>query len=51
MWGDWAVTYRDVIILDARNEVFAVFNLTTNSLADADNRAAFKSLLIAASGG
>ena len=48
VWGDWQVTYRDVIILNPQNEVFAVYNLTTNSLADADNRAELKALLLAA---
>ena len=44
------MTYRDVIILDARNEVFAVFNVTANSLAVEENRAALRALLIAAGG-
>ncbi len=48
VWGDWAVIYRDVIILDPQNEVFAVYNLTVNNLADADKRAELKALLLAA---
>jgi hypothetical protein len=48
VWGDWQVTYRDVIILDPRNEVYAVYNLTSNSLADPTHRAEIKELLLAA---
>lgn len=48
VWGDWAVTYRDVIILTPENEVFAVFNLSVNDLAVPENREALKALLIAA---
>ena len=48
VWGDWTVTYRDVIILTPQNEVFAVYNLTSNTLADAGNRADLKALLLAA---
>ncbi len=33
VWTDWAVTYRDVVVLDGNNEVFGVFNVTSNSLA------------------
>lgn len=48
IWALWNVTYRDVIILDAANREFAVFNLTQNDLANVDRRDALKSLLRAA---
>ncbi len=32
VWSSWNVTYRDVIILDQYNQVYAVYNLSTNSL-------------------
>ena len=47
-WGLWNVTYRDVIILDAENRVYAVYNLTQHDLANAANYQALKSLLLAA---
>src|SRR5258706_9076646 len=33
-WGRWAVTWRDVVILDAENRKAAVFNLTDHDLND-----------------
>jgi hypothetical protein len=44
-WGLWAVTYRDVVVLDPANEVFAVYNLTTHDLADPANYATLKALI------
>ena len=38
VWGDWSVTYRDVIILDHENRPVDVFNLTTYDLSEAANR-------------
>ena len=32
----WAVTYRDVVILDSNNVLVGVFNLTTNNLGSSD---------------
>jgi hypothetical protein len=40
--------YRDVVILDANNEQIDVYNLTTHTLANADNYATMKQKLIAA---
>ena len=40
------LTYRDVIILDADNEVYAVFNLTDNDLDEKANRDALEALLV-----
>ena len=65
VWHDWAITYRDVVILDGENVQVGVFNLTGNSLGeteltqdtdgdgmpDATNYEALRALLIAAAGG
>ena len=48
VWTSWAITYRDVVILDEKNEVYAVYNLTTYDLANANNYATLKNLLIQA---
>jgi hypothetical protein len=48
VWTDWAVAYRDVVILTPDNEVFAVYNLTLHSLADPANRQELADLLRAA---
>ena len=37
---------RDVFILDSRNQVYAVFNLTQHDLADPQNREQIKSLFL-----
>jgi len=47
VWDDWDVTFRDVVILNTSNEKVGVFNLTTHSLAVAENYADLKALLIA----
>jgi hypothetical protein len=65
VWNVWAITYRDVVILDAANVQVGVFNLTGNSLGeteltqdtdgdgtpDTTNYETLKALLIAAAGG
>jgi hypothetical protein len=64
VWQAWAITYRDVVILDYANVQVGVFNLTGNSLGetdltqdtdgdgtpDATNYETLKALLIAAAG-
>ena len=47
-WIAWGVTWRDVRILDSRNQLFAVMNLTANNLALVANRNALKHLLLQA---
>ena len=42
--------YRDVIIVDADNVVYAVYNLTDYDLSDDDNYAALKALFLEAAG-
>lgn len=44
-WGLWAVTPRDVVILDSQNFEVARYNLTQNDLADASNYQQLKALL------
>jgi len=48
VWNDWAVEYRDVVILDADGNFQSVFNLTTYDLADADSQEVLLSLFDAA---
>ena len=45
VWGDWGVTYRDVVILNSSNEVVDVYNLTEHDLASAGSREALKQKL------
>ena len=45
-WDSWSVTFRDVIITDSNNVQVAVYNLTSNDLANSDNFATLKQLLI-----
>src|SRR5213082_3121051 len=42
VWGSWAVTNRDVDILDAANVKVDVYNLTVHSLAKPPNYAFLK---------
>ena len=48
VWGAWAVTWRDVVVLDDSNRVITVYNLTTHDLADSANYATLKNLLLMA---
>lgn len=48
IWDLWHVTYRDVIIVDANNEIRAVYNLTEHSLSNSANFGALKELLVRA---
>ena len=50
VWSDWAVTYRDVVALDADNHPYGVYNLTTRDLAIPENYEDMRSLLLAAAG-
>lgn len=45
-WGSWAVTYRDVIILDGQSELVGIYNLTEHSLLDDANYQALYDLLV-----
>jgi len=50
VWENWAVTYRDVIVLDGENKVSGILNLTDNSLGDAEHYATLEGLLLDAAG-
>ncbi len=45
-WQQWAVTYRDVIILDRANVPVGVFNLTEHDLADMGDYETLKGMLL-----
>ena len=52
VWTSWAVTWRDLVVLDGEGRKALVFNLTTNNLADPDNYATLEARLVEiASGG
>ena len=46
VWTSWQVAYRDVIILNADNEITAVFNLTDQDLGDPTHYDALRDLLV-----
>lgn len=46
VWTAWGVTYRDVFVLDANNEIVAIYNLTQHGLGDPENYDALKTILI-----
>jgi hypothetical protein len=45
-WGLWAVTWRDVVILDRENVPVAIYNLTDHNLGQSPEYEGLKSLLI-----
>ena len=49
-WGGWAVTYRDVIVLDEENREVGVFNLTVHDLGQPAEYAALLAMLKSAAG-
>lgn len=51
VWGSWAITYRDVIVLDVENRIAAVYNLTEYDLTNPANYEALKTILRDAAGG
>jgi hypothetical protein len=46
VWTAWAVTYRDVVVLDGQNFPVAVYNLTEHDLANSTNYDNLKQLLV-----
>jgi hypothetical protein len=50
VWASWAVTYRDVWVLDGANEVVGIFNLTSTTLGDPANYAALRVMFTTAAG-
>jgi hypothetical protein len=51
VWTTWAVTYRDVIILNESNEVVGSYNLTDHNLSNAADYDALKNKFIKIAGG
>lgn len=45
VWARWAVTYRDVVILDGENRRVAVYNLTAHDLGVTENYEALRQIL------
>ena len=48
VWKRWQVVFRDLRILNSRNELYAVFNLTQHDLALETNRTTLKQYFLAA---
>ena len=46
VWGSWGAEWRDVYVLNAENELTAVYNLTLFSLSEPENYATLEALLI-----
>ncbi len=47
-WQSWAVTYRDVVVVDAQGKRRGAYNLTQHDLSVAANLAELRALLEAA---
>lgn len=45
-WAAWAVTYRDVVIVDAQGKKRDAYNLTTHDLSNSTNVAELKQRLL-----
>jgi hypothetical protein len=48
VWQSWHVTMRDVVVLNAHNDVIEIYNLTEHNLADPANYATLRTFLIEA---
>ena len=46
VWNLWDVEYRDVAILDGSNTKVGTYNLTPNDLADQNNYATLREMLV-----
>ena len=46
IWTSWGGAWRDVVILDADNEIYAIFNLTQNNLNIPANYDALRQLFV-----
>jgi len=51
VWNSWAVTYRDVVIIDEENKVLAIYNLTVHDLSKPADYEALKAMLKGFAGG
>lgn len=50
VWTNWGAEWRDVYVLNADNEVHAVYNLTDHPLSEAANYAELYDLFLEAGG-
>jgi len=48
VWGLWAVTQRDVVVLDTLGRLFAIYNLTSHDLSVPANYEELRTILLAA---
>ncbi len=46
VWGHWQATWRDVVILDPKNDRVKIYNLTHNDLAKPENYATLKGFVL-----
>ncbi len=49
-WSAWAVTYRDVQVLDADNHLVGIYNVTDHDLSIPAEYAGLRALLLSAAG-
>ncbi len=49
-WGNWGITWRDVVVLDRDGNEVDVVNLLEHDLDDTEEYAAFKALLLDVAG-
>ena len=48
VWGSWRVEWRDVVVLDANNNVILIYNLTAHDLGNPANYSELRDALLAA---
>lgn len=48
VWGSWNATWRDVVILDSKNRITRVYNLTEHDLGVSANYTELRSILLGA---
>jgi len=49
-WGNWGISYRDVVILDRQGNESDIFNLTDHNLSDPVEFSALEIILLEAAG-
>lgn len=50
VWTLWDVAYRDLVILDGDNRIFATYNVTEHNLSLPEDYEGLRTLLLAAAG-
>jgi hypothetical protein len=51
VWSLWGVVWRDVFVLNERNEVVAIYNLTVNDLREPEHYQELRSIIAATAQG